>query len=366
MSGRRELRGVAGRPLEDVRTDDDVSVEAVPTRGSSAMARVGRCRGVAALAAVALVGAVGCGGDDSGAADRSAVTEPSSAGQDLADGADPADEAEVADGDAPGAAAGDDGVADVLEGRDAWVRMPATGQSVAAAYLTFVNHGDTDVRVADVSSPLAVAELHETVADDDGVMRMEHRPDGFVVPAGDELVFEPGGAHVMLLDVDPLDLRLSDETELTFTIDAGELVVLAEIRNELNDPGERGDDGAHEESAPADRDAGSDGATHHDPTLGIDPDALHALDDELHAGTYEPDRQRDIVADALAALEHTDAPADALADVRDVLLALDAALTEGDVSAAAADHAFRAHDRGHSLVPHDDDATAEDHAHDDH
>ncbi|MEX2626607.1 MAG: copper chaperone PCu(A)C, partial [Ilumatobacteraceae bacterium] len=79
-------------------------------------------------------------------------------------------------------------------------------------------------------------ELHDTEIDDDGVMRMEHRPDGFVVPAGGELVLEPGGAHVMLLDVDPADLSRLEETELTFEIDAGELVVVAEIRDDVGDP----------------------------------------------------------------------------------------------------------------------------------
>lgn len=310
---------------------------------------VGRHRGSALLAAVALVGAVGCGGqDDHGTAAPSVATAPSATTDDPTDGTNPTDGTGAAD--EPAADTGEVAMAE-LEARDAWVRMPAPGQSLAAAYLTFVNRGDTDVHVADVSSPLAVAELHETVVDDDGVMRMEHRAEGFVVPAGGELVLEPGGAHVMLLDVDRLDLRLLEETDLRFQIDGGELVVIAEIRGDASDP------------APTDPDEASEGATHHDPAFGLDADALHALDDELHAGIHEPERQRGIIADALAALEHVEASADAIDDVRTVLVALDVALRDGDV-AAAADLAFQAHDRSHALAAHDHASDGGDHEHD--
>lgn len=241
---------------------------------------------------------------------------------------------------------------------DAWVRMPAAGQTRAAGYVTFVNDGSSDVTLLGVSSTFATTELHETIADDDGVMRMQHRPEGFVVPAGGDFVMAPGGAHVMLLDIDPLDMAMLDDVELTFDFgDAGELTVAAGIRRDTAAPG-----GGHDDEA--------DGAGHgddgHDPAghdvdaeadpVELDVPALHALDDELHAGVFEPARQRALVADSLAAIDAMDA-ADLDADVdidrlRSALGELDAALADGDVPAAAA-LAFEVHDLTHALLPGD-------------
>lgn len=320
-----------------------------PTRSSRTVSRgTGRASGaLAVVAVVALAVAAGCGGDDGVSPAETPVTteptpdddageEPAGAEPDVGVDDDPGDEA-------PGPV--------MLEVRDAWVRMPAMGQTVAAAYLTFVNPGDVDVRVTSVSSSLATAELHETVTDDEGVMRMEHRRDGFVVPAADELVLEPGGLHVMLIHIDRLDLQMRDETELTFTLESadepaatGEIVVDAEIRRDAGPSHGHGSGHGHSE------DAG--GVRHHDPVLGLDADALHALDDELHGGTFEPERQRGIVADALAAIEHTDVPAGFDVDeLVAALVALDAALAAGDVDASA-DLAFRVHGLGHAVVPH--------------
>jgi copper(I)-binding protein len=84
-----------------------------------------------------------------------------------------------------------------LEVRDAQVNLlPA---DIGAVYLTVVNSGSVDDRLLRVETPMAErAETHETV-DEDGMMRMVPRPDGFAVPAGGTLVLSPGGKHVMLL-----------------------------------------------------------------------------------------------------------------------------------------------------------------------
>jgi periplasmic copper chaperone A len=250
---------------------------------------------------------------------------------------------------------------------DPWVRMPAVGQTVAAAYVTFVNTSDSDIALLDVSSPVATAELHETVTDDEGVMRMQPRPQGFVVPASGELVFAPGGAHVMLFDVDVLALATAQELELSFDFGAlGLVTVMAEVRGELPDVepdnGERGDGTHGDDGGVHDHDGHhSDGQDHdghdhdgHDAGDGLDAYAwkVHELDDELHVGVYEPERQRAFVAGFRAALLGAEVPAgfdrDGLVAVLDEL---DAALEAGDVKAAAA-LAFRAHDLAHDLIPH--------------
>jgi periplasmic copper chaperone A len=223
---------------------------------------------------------------------------------------------------------------------DPWVRMPAVGQTVAAAYVTLVNTSDSDIALLGVSSPVATAELHETVTDAEGVMRMQPRPQGFVVPASGELVFAPGGAHVMLADVDVLSLVTAQQVEMTFDFGAlGLVTVLAEVRGEL--PSVEPVAG-HEH----------DGHDEHHGGDGVDAWKIHDLDDELHLGVYEPERQRAFVARFRAALLGADLPdgfdRDGLVAVLDDL---DAALAAGDVAAAAA-LAFRAHDLAHDVMPH--------------
>ena len=308
--------------------------------------------------AATLVIAAGCGSDDDSSAP---TTEPPAA-------------------TAP--AAGDEAAAvELPAAHDAWVRMPAMGQTVAAGYVTFVNGGDNDLAFTSVRTSLAEAELHETIADDDGVMRMQERPDGFVVPANGEFVMAPGGAHVMLLGVDPLDMVTLDDVELVFDFGAaGELTVVAEIRRDTSMPGsdemhgsmhgsmhgENGDamhdDEMHDRAMHDDgtHDAMHDGAAHdamHDGEAAtLDADALHALDDELHMGVLEPERQRALVASSLAALDQLDeVPAGIDVDrLREALIELDAALEAGDLDAAKP-LAFEVHDLTHALVPHDHD-----------
>lgn len=87
--------------------------------------------------------------------------------------------------------------AEVLVIREARVTLTS---SSAAAYFTVVNPGRESDRLLRVESPLAgLAETHESV-EEDGMVRMVARPEGFEVPAGGTLELAPGGKHVMLLE----------------------------------------------------------------------------------------------------------------------------------------------------------------------
>lgn len=133
------------------------------------------------------------------------------------------------------AACGDD---DTTEGStddavtiaDPWSRQPADGQTATAVYGVVSNPTDTDVRIVSAASPVTgTVELHETLMDDDGVMSMAEVEEGFVVPAGGEFTFEPGGPHVMLLDIDPA--TYPESVEITLTFDEGSpLTFAAEVR----------------------------------------------------------------------------------------------------------------------------------------
>jgi hypothetical protein len=106
------------------------------------------------------------------------------------------------------------GTAVVVE--DPWAKAAESGTT--AAFGTLVNPGDADVRVVAASTPAAAAaELHE-VAMTDGQMVMREKPDGFVIPAGGELVLEPGAEHVMLIDL-VAPLAPGDEVDIVLTLD---------------------------------------------------------------------------------------------------------------------------------------------------
>ena len=114
---------------------------------------------------------------------------------------------------------------------DAWVRKPAEGQTTSAAYATIMNKGDADVTLTGAAVNVdATVEIHETVTDADGKMQMQERPDGFVIPAGGTFSLEPGGAHIMLIDVDTAALTGSIQLTLTFD-DGTEVVIPAEVRD---------------------------------------------------------------------------------------------------------------------------------------
>ena len=71
--------------------------------------------------------------------------------------------------------------------------------SMGAVYFTVVNPGPRSDRLLRVETLAAGrAETHETV-EENGVMRMKARPEGFEVPAGGTLELQPGGKHVMLV-----------------------------------------------------------------------------------------------------------------------------------------------------------------------
>lgn len=81
----------------------------------------------------------------------------------------------------------------------AWVRATPPGAKTGAAYLTIANDGTADTLLAATSPAARTVELHTHVADD-GLSRMQ-RLDAVPLPAGETVHFEPGGLHLMLIDI---------------------------------------------------------------------------------------------------------------------------------------------------------------------
>jgi copper(I)-binding protein len=199
---------------------------------------------VAVLAATALLAA--CGDDDEPAATDDATESAGEA--------------------APG-----------IEISGAWARTSPSSAQAGAVYLEITNDGDVDDALVGASVDTAVAgkaEVHETAAaepgatdggamddgagdgmdegmddpaGDDGMDEspdspgddmsggtgmMEMRPvDRVEVPAGETVTLEPGGYHIMLLELAaPLEAGTTLEVTLTFE-EGGEQVVTADVRD---------------------------------------------------------------------------------------------------------------------------------------
>ena len=175
---------------------------------------------LAPLAASALVlSLAACGSDDDSASDTTEMAAETTMAGDMDDSGD--DMAEMPGGEAT---VGDITVTDV------WMRQPAEGQTRTATYGTITNNGDTDVTLVAASVPFdATVEIHETIMGDDGAMQMQEVPEGFVVPAGGSFTLEPGGPHIMLIDIDPADVMGTIDVTMMFD-DGTEVTVGAPVR----------------------------------------------------------------------------------------------------------------------------------------
>jgi hypothetical protein len=113
---------------------------------------------------------------------------------------------------------------------DAWARPSMGMERAAAAYLVLVNEtGRADALVSADSPAAETVELHETTAGASGMMAM-HPVDRIDLPSGGRVALEPGGLHVMLIDLVG-ELSAGDTIELTLTFEhAAPLTVSATVR----------------------------------------------------------------------------------------------------------------------------------------
>ncbi|MBZ0292970.1 MAG: copper chaperone PCu(A)C [Anaerolineae bacterium] len=97
---------------------------------------------------------------------------------------------------------------------------------VSAVYMRVLNRSGSDERIIAASSPVAgMVEIHESVVDDHDVMRM--RPvEVLPLSAGAEAVLEPGGNHIMLMNIQR-DLLVGDALMLSLTLESGAEIQVA-------------------------------------------------------------------------------------------------------------------------------------------
>lgn len=100
--------------------------------------------------------------------------------------------------------------AEGVEVREAWARPAAQGEN-GAVY--FVIRSSAAEQLVGVSSDVAEAvEMHESMMSED-VMEMHHLQ-SIPLRADEEVVFEPGSLHIMLVGLKQ-DLKAGDEIEIT-------------------------------------------------------------------------------------------------------------------------------------------------------
>ena len=114
---------------------------------------------------------------------------------------------------------------DTVRVSDAWVRETVPGQSVGAAYLR-IRSQERVVLTGVESTASKTAELHH-MSMKDGVMRM-HEVNTVMVSPGKEIGLEPGGTHIMLVDVKrPLKVGKEVTLKLTFRRADGRILKMA-------------------------------------------------------------------------------------------------------------------------------------------
>ena len=117
------------------------------------------------------------------------------------------------------------------------VRIGRPAGPNGAMYLTAEGYGTVDKLTGATTDVADSVETHESFMGADGTMGM--RPlDGFDLPADGALVLEPGGLHLMLINVDRLDV--GDKVKVTLHWESAEDM---EVEAEVVDPADAGQGG---------------------------------------------------------------------------------------------------------------------------
>ena len=111
----------------------------------------------------------------------------------------------------------------------AWAR-PGFSGSNSAVYFIIENSGDqADALLRAEASVSQLVQLHQSMMDSSGTMSM-HEQERVEAPAKDQIAFQPGGLHVMLVNLNE-DLNPGDRFNLTLNFqEAGAVPVDVEVR----------------------------------------------------------------------------------------------------------------------------------------
>lgn len=112
---------------------------------------------------------------------------------------------------------------------DPYVRDVAPGQTVSAAFMQIENSSDKTRFVVNAKSSISkVVELHSHVHEN-GMMKMR-RIESIEVPANGKAVLEPGGLHIMLINLND-DLKIDQQVAITLEFkDGSTQEIMAPVR----------------------------------------------------------------------------------------------------------------------------------------
>ncbi|WP_171125559.1 MULTISPECIES: copper chaperone PCu(A)C [unclassified Ruegeria] len=130
---------------------------------------------------------------------------------------------------------------DSITVEDAYARSSGKSAKAGAAFMMIQNSGETDDRLIAAESDVAArVELHTHQVDANGVAKMLHVEEGFVIPAGETHMLKRGGDHVMFMGISaPFEQGATVPVTLVFE-NAGEIVVDIPVDLER-----KGDHGSH-------------------------------------------------------------------------------------------------------------------------
>lgn len=121
-----------------------------------------------------------------------------------------------------------------IEVEGAWARSSPKMAGAGAAYMVLKNTGgEADKLLSGQTDAAAVVELHESVMDDKGVMKMQPVEGGAIeVPAKGSTELKPGGLHIMLIKLtEPLEV--GKEFSLTLNFEkSGKMVITVPVMDQ--------------------------------------------------------------------------------------------------------------------------------------
>ncbi len=130
---------------------------------------------------------------------------------------------------------------DSITVEDAYARSSGKSAKAGAAFMMIQNAGEADDRLIAAESDVAArVELHTHQVEANGVAKMIHVEEGFVIPAGETHMLKRGGDHVMFMGISaPFEHGATVPVTLIFE-KAGEIVVDIPVDLER-----KGDHGSH-------------------------------------------------------------------------------------------------------------------------
>jgi len=121
----------------------------------------------------------------------------------------------------------------ILEVKNAWARPSASGDNGAIYFVIENGTTQSDALLSVQSDAAGAVELHLSQMEGDHMTMRHHQ--SVEIPAGEAVIFSPGGWHVMLVGL-TRELATGGTFVVTLTFEnAGQKTVTVTVRDDIND-----------------------------------------------------------------------------------------------------------------------------------